>query len=113
VKRRTIGKRMRGKLRQTKQQLRERMHDPVLQTGEWLKSVVQGYFNYYAVPGNTDSLRVFSGACDLPLAAGTTTPQPKGPAHCGPAVHSRGTLTPRTSRLHPYPEQRFAASHPR
>ena len=27
------------------------MHDPVRQTGEWLKSVVQGYFNYYAVPG--------------------------------------------------------------
>ena len=35
------------------------MHDPVPQTGEWLKSVVQGYFNYYAVPGNLDSLGVF------------------------------------------------------
>ena len=35
------------------------MHDPVAQTGKWLKSVVQGYFNYHAVPGNTDSLRVF------------------------------------------------------
>ncbi len=28
------------------------MHDPVPQTGGWLKSVVQSYFNYYAVPGN-------------------------------------------------------------
>ena len=27
--------------------------------GKWLRSVVQGYFNYHAVPGNTDSLRVF------------------------------------------------------
>jgi hypothetical protein len=36
--------RMRAKLRQVKQQLRERMHDPVPQTGQWLKSVVQGYF---------------------------------------------------------------------
>ena len=35
------------------------MHEPVAQTGKWLKSVVQGYFNYHAVPGNTDSLRVF------------------------------------------------------
>ena len=35
------------------------MHDPVPQTGAWLRSVVQGYFNYYAVPGNLDSLGLF------------------------------------------------------
>jgi hypothetical protein len=52
VRRTTIRKRMRAKLREVKQQLRKRMHDPVRQTGRWLKSVVQGYFNYYAVPGN-------------------------------------------------------------
>ena len=28
-------------------------------TGEWLQSVVQGYFNYHAVPGNLDSLGPF------------------------------------------------------
>jgi RNA-directed DNA polymerase len=33
------------------------MHDPVAQSGKWLKSVVQGYFNYYAVPGNLENLR--------------------------------------------------------
>src|SRR5260370_31953968 len=59
VRRTTIHKRMRAKLRQVKQQLRRRMHDPVPQTGQWLKSVVQGYFNYYAVPGNLTSLGVF------------------------------------------------------
>src|SRR5437667_7189088 len=42
VKRRTIRKRMRAKLREIKQQLSQRMHDPVAQTGEWLKSVVKG-----------------------------------------------------------------------
>jgi hypothetical protein len=50
---------MGAKLRDIQQQLRERMHDPLRQTGPWLKSVVQGYFNYYAVPGNTASLSVF------------------------------------------------------
>jgi len=50
---------MRAKLRQVQQQLRQRMHDPVPQTGNWLKSVVQGYFNYHAVPGNVDSLGMF------------------------------------------------------
>jgi len=59
VRRLTVRKRMRRKLREIKQQLRQRMHDPVRQTGEWLKSVVQGYFNYYAVPGNIGSLSRF------------------------------------------------------
>src|SRR5713101_305743 len=59
VRRKTIRKRMRAKLREIKQQLRERMHDPVRQTGQWLKSIMQGHFNYYAVPGNLDSLGIF------------------------------------------------------
>src|SRR5215469_8000009 len=36
VKRRTVGKRLRAKLRETKQQLRGRLHDPVAETGKWL-----------------------------------------------------------------------------
>jgi hypothetical protein len=54
---------MRAKLREIKQQLRERMHDPVPQTGQWLKRVkliVQGHFNYYAVPG-TSTVSAYSG----------------------------------------------------
>jgi RNA-directed DNA polymerase len=47
---------MRKKLQEIKQQLRQRMHDPVPQTSKWLRSVVQGYFNYYAVPGNLGKL---------------------------------------------------------
>jgi len=50
---------MRAKLLEIKQQLRRRMHEPVAQTGQWLRSIVQGYFNYHAVPGNTDSLSAF------------------------------------------------------
>src|SRR5438552_5569737 len=59
VRRKTIRKRMRAKLRQIKQELHTRMHDPVPRTREWLKSVVQGYFNYHAVPGNLESLAAF------------------------------------------------------
>src|SRR6201981_480837 len=59
VRRMTVRKRMRKKLQEIKQQLRMRMHDPVPQTGAWLRSVVRGYFNYYAVPGNLDSLGLF------------------------------------------------------
>lgn len=50
---------MRKNLQEIKQQLRMRLHDPVPQTGEWFKSVVQEHINFYAVPGNLDSLRLF------------------------------------------------------
>jgi RNA-directed DNA polymerase len=59
VRRMTVSKRMRKKLQEIKQQLCRRMHDPVPQTGEWLRSVLQGYFNYYAVPGNLNTLGLF------------------------------------------------------
>jgi hypothetical protein len=48
-----------GRLQEIKQHLRRRRHQPVAQTCEWLRSVVQGYFNYHAVPGNLDSLWTF------------------------------------------------------
>jgi group II intron reverse transcriptase/maturase len=59
VRRKTIAKRMRVKLQEIKQRLAERRHDPVPDTGRWLKSVVRGYFQYHAVPGNIESMSLF------------------------------------------------------
>jgi len=59
VKRKTIRKRLSAKLSELKEELRYRWHQPVAEVGKWLKSVVQGYFNYHAVPGNMDSLNSF------------------------------------------------------
>ncbi len=59
VKRKTIQKRLSAKLSELKQELRRRWHQPVAEVGKWLRSVVQGYFNYHAVPGNMDSLNSF------------------------------------------------------
>src|SRR6201987_5881149 len=56
VRRKTVGKRLRAKLAEIKPELRKRMHDPLSQTGQWLKPIVQGQFNYYAEPGHTASL---------------------------------------------------------
>lgn len=59
VKRKTIQKRLTAKLNELKEELRQRWHRPVSEVGKWLRSVVQGYFNYHAVPGNMDSLNSF------------------------------------------------------
>jgi hypothetical protein len=68
---------MRGKLRQIGPQLRMRLQDPVRQTGKWLQSVVQGYFNYYAVPGNLPSLGMFREPGEGALVAHSASPKPK------------------------------------
>jgi RNA-directed DNA polymerase len=113
VRRTTIRKRMRAKLREIKQQLRMRMHDPMQQTGEWLRSVVQGYFNYHAVPGNMDSLWAFR----VRLARLWRNVLRRRSQKSRPNwVYIDGLLTqwvPRPRLLHPWPEWRFIATHPR
>jgi group II intron reverse transcriptase/maturase len=51
--------RLRAKLRAIKEELWRRLHLPIPQVGKWLGQVVRGYFNYHAVPTNTDSLAAF------------------------------------------------------
>src|ERR1700730_6199673 len=55
VWRKTAKKRMVAKLHVLKAELSRRKHDPSAQVGEWLKKVVQGYFQYHAVPGKHES----------------------------------------------------------
>jgi group II intron reverse transcriptase/maturase len=59
VYRRTISKRDRAKLKEIKAGLRRRMHQPVPQVGQWLKSVVEGHNRYYGVPSNSQALSSF------------------------------------------------------
>jgi len=59
VRRITEGSRRRKKLQEIKQNLRRRMHEPVAQVGGWLKSVLSGYYQYHAVPGNLTVLSRF------------------------------------------------------
>jgi len=50
---------MRATLKALRQKLHQRRHEPVPVVGHWLRRVVQGYFNYHAVPGNSRRLSVF------------------------------------------------------
>ena len=55
----TVRKRFTAKVKAIGEQLQVRMHDPVPKTGAWLRSVVQGHFNYYGVPMNSRRLGQF------------------------------------------------------
>jgi RNA-directed DNA polymerase len=113
VKRHTIGKRMRGKLVDIKQQLRQRMHEPVAETGKWLKSVVQGYFNYHAVPGNIDCLLVFRWRVTRLWRQVLIRRGQRGYLNWARMRRLEERWVPCPRLLHPYPGVRFDAIHPR
>ena len=110
VRRKTIRKRMRAKLQEIKQQLRRRMHDPMAQTGEWLQSVVQGYFNYHAVPGNLDSLWTFRVRVLRLWRTILRRRSQRSRPNWDRINLLAGRWVPLPRALHPRPEQRFAAS---
>jgi group II intron reverse transcriptase/maturase len=58
VRRKTIAKRLRKKLQEVKETLRQRMHWPIPQQGAWLRSVLLGHYRYYGVPRNGSLLTV-------------------------------------------------------
>jgi len=113
VGRKTVKKRMRAKLKALKQELRTRMHRPIADTGDWLQKVVRGYYQYHAVPGNTDRLGVFrERLIRLWRCAIRRRSQKHRPdwARLG-RIFDR--WLPRPCVLHPFPQARFAARYPR
>jgi group II intron reverse transcriptase/maturase len=59
LRRFTVKKRLRMKLKQVRTELRRRRHQSIPEQGRWLASVLRGHFNYYAVPGNIDAVSAF------------------------------------------------------
>jgi len=112
VKRRTIRKRLRAKLQAIKQQLQPRRHDPVAQTGEWLRSVVQGYFNYHAVPGNLPSLGTFRERLIRLWRTQLRQRSQRYRLTWDRLRQLADRWLPKPRVLHPWPTQRFPATHP-
>ncbi len=59
LKRITDSKRVRAKLLSVKSEMARRMHLPIPEQSRWLARVLQGHYNYYAVPDNTEALNAF------------------------------------------------------
>ena len=113
VWRKTASKRMVAKLRVLKAALVRQKHDPPAQVGEWLRKVVQGYYQYHAVPGNLNQLSAFRHRlCRLWRAVlNRRSQRGERPWQRLNLLLERWIPFPRV--LHPYPQARFAARHPR
>lgn len=115
LRRLTARKRFRRKLREIKEELRQRMHDSLSSVGTWLRSVLVGHRNYYGVPGNMPRVQRFhSAALRLWLRVIRRRSQ-KGAAAWPWTRFSRLALRmiPRPRVAHPFPDARFAATHSR
>jgi RNA-directed DNA polymerase len=113
VWRETAKKRMVAKLHAIKAELRRRMHEPVALVGEWLQKVSMGYYQYHAVPGNLDHLRVFMYRLRRLWRFILVRRSQRNRATWDriKPILNRWIPVPRV--LHPYPMDRFVATHPR
>jgi group II intron reverse transcriptase/maturase len=113
LQRKTRRDRMRAKLKEIKEALRRRMHDSIAQQGRWLAKVVRGYFNYHAVPTNAQSLGAFRHhVIDLWRRTLKRRSQRDGITWAR-AAQLAAEFLPAARILHPWPDARFAVTHPR
>ena len=113
LQRKMRGDRMRAKFQEIKEQVRQRMHEPIPEQGRWLKQVVSGFFAYHAVPTNARALNAFRYyVIDLWRRTLKRRSQKDGMTW-ERITRIADTWLPKPRILHPWPSQRFAVNHPR
>ena len=113
VKRKTKRKRQISQLKRIKQELRKRLHDNPWDTGLWLQRVVQGHINYYGVPFNAQKIGQF---VEEVKKLWLKSLRRRSQRHRMTWVRFNYLVRfwlPKPKIVHPYPEQRFYAKHPR
>ena len=115
VRRQTMAHRMRATVEAIKAQLRRRMHQPIREVGRWLGTVMRGWMNYHAVPGNRERLWQFRTAVTRHWRHVLRRRSQKAAKKWTWARLTREfkRWLPRLVIVHPDPGERFDRSHPR
>ncbi|MBN1571006.1 MAG: RNA-directed DNA polymerase [Acidobacteria bacterium] len=103
----TQRKRLTAKLHEAKAELRERMHQPIVEQRDWLISVIRGYFAYHAVPGNWAALGSFRTQCTRLWYKTLRRRSQKSRLTWDRMKKLAKAWLPPARILHPWPEQRF------
>ena len=111
VKRRTQRSRMRAKLKEIKEELRRRMHQPIPEQGRWLAQVVKGYFGYHAVPTNGRAMAAFRDHIRRLWVRTLRRRSQKDRFAWERMEKLADDWLPKPCILHPWPSVRFAANH--
>jgi hypothetical protein len=114
ILRKTARKKFQAKLAEIGQELTKRLHADISQVGTWLQSVIRGWYQYYAVPGNFPSLKQFRHAILQKWLKTLRRRSQRGRRMTWAAFrHTCLDWLPSPKILHPYPNVRFACQHPR
>ena len=113
LQRKSRGDRMRAKLREIKEALRKRMHEPITEQGRWLKQVVSGFFAYHAVPTNSRALGAFRHHVTTLWRRTLRRRSQKDGMTWERIMKIADAWLPQPRILHPWPDRRFAVNHPR
>jgi hypothetical protein len=111
--RKTRRDRMRAKLREIKEELRRRLHQPIPEQGRWLRRVVSGFFDYHAVPTNGRALVAFRSRVETLWHRSLRRRSQRDRATWLRTRKLVEDWLPKPRTLHPWPEKRFAVRHPR
>ena len=113
MRRITISKRTQAKLKELKGEIMQRRHQPIPEQGRWLHSVVLGHFAYYAVPGNLHRMEAFKQQVKRHWAKALRRRSQRRRWTWERFDRLVDKWLPPVRNMHPYPEQRFYARHPR
>jgi group II intron reverse transcriptase/maturase len=112
VWRRTAKKRMVAKLKAIKVELQRRKHGRTADVGAWLQKVTQGYYQYHAIPGNLDQLRLFRSRLNRMWRSVLVRRSQRAQIRWERLAPVFNRWIPEPRNLHPYPDARFYATHP-
>ena len=113
LQRKTRRDRMRAKLREIKVELRTRMHHTIPEQGRWLQAVVRGFFAYHAVPTNARALGAFHHYVTDLWRRTLRRRSQKTHVTWQRMTRLAADWLPPPRILHPWPDHRFAVTHPR
>ena len=114
VRRKTIATRLRAKLKAVRRELISRRHEPVPELGTWLRSVVQGHLNYFAVPGNKKAIDAFRTEINKAWLYALRRRSHKARSLTWDRMKCLiKTWIPTAEIKHPYPNQRLCVNYPR
>jgi RNA-directed DNA polymerase len=105
--------RVRMKLREIKEELRRRMHQPIPEQGKWLRQVVGGFFAYHAVPTNFATLGTFRRRVTKLWKRSLQRRSQRADLTWVRMERLAADWLPKPKILHPWPHVRFAVRHSR
>ena len=111
VIRETSKKRMRMSLQGIKTCLLKHRHDAVPEQLKWLKRVVQGHMNYFAVPGNSCRINSFRTEVQKIWYTALKRRSQRSRLNWKKFGAFINTVLPKVRVLHPWPEQRFGVKY--